>query len=265
MTYWNNPKQEEEEPMSNENKVVLGVGLAFATGDLLLSFSQMNLWYGVTLEAVKPLLFHAVISGVFAGGITFAVVGSIPLLIEWLVKAGVPQTIEDKPKSKIEPPKKAESDSSKQTIEFVSPIRQVEVVGEVWQVHMNNVTLPDGRIRIGTRVVDIPDTVDYDHLMKLAEHRASGGVGSVSTVTLNSIGITRNGKPPNAQSLIEWLLKEGVLKDNGERRPCTFTRMGEKLFPDYTTPLPEFMRKNLSSGATSGATDATATTATASD
>lgn len=260
MTYWQNKKPEDDVPMSNESKVVVGVGLAFATGDLLLSFSQMNLWYGVTFEIVKPLLFHAGISGLFASGITFAIVGSIPLLIEWIIKVSDYQ----QPKASSKPDvKQPTGRQDKQIVE--NTVSHDVVTGEAWEIHMNNITLPDGRIRIGTRVVDIPDTVDYDHLLAIAKHRANNQLGNVSTVSLHNIGVTRNGKPPNAQSLIEWLLKEGVLKDNGERRPYSFTRLGEKLFPVYTSPPPRFLQGNAGSGSLSGATDTTATTATASD
>lgn len=264
MTYWQSRQPDSDVPMSNESKVVVGVGLAFATGDLLLSFSQMNLWYGVTFDTVKPLLFHAGISGVFAGGITFAIVGSIPLLIEWVIKATDRHSIAnqiEKTETAQHPTGKPEND--KRVVESV--VNHQIATGEAWEIHMNNITLPDGRIRIGTRVVDIPDTVDYDHLLAVAKHRASNQLGNVSTVTLQNIGVTRNGKPPNAHSLIEWLLKEGVLKDNGERRPYSFTRLGEKLFPVYTSPLPRFLQENAGSGSLSGATDTTATTATASD
>lgn len=262
MTYRQNREPGSDAPMSNENKVIVGVGLAFATGDLLLSFSQMNLWYGVTFDTVKPLLFHAGVSGLFAGGITFAIVGSVPLLIEWVIKAtdGTTKRIE---KTETKQPTVVKPENDKRIVESV--VNHQMATGEAWEIHMNNITLPDGRIRIGTRVVDIPDTVDYDHLLAIAKHRANNQLSSVSTVTLNNIGVTRNGKPPNAHSLIEWLLKEGVLKDNGERRPYSFTRLGEKLFPVYTSPLPRFLQENAGSGSLSGATDTTAATATASD
>lgn len=79
---------------------------------------------------------------------------------------------------------------------------------------------------LGTRQVQLPDSVKAQHLNLILAARAKGRLPDVTENKLNKIGVSRFALPPNARTAMEFLQGQGVLDKNGQ-----WTDAGARCFP----------------------------------
>lgn len=76
-------------------------------------------------------------------------------------------------------------------------------------------------------------------MRQIAERRAYGDLPEVSPNRLDSLGVaSRHGENPEAERAIAFLVRNGFIQGQGERRPYTWTNHGKRAFPaDGPPPL----------------------------
>lgn len=224
-----NQQPEDEKPVSNETKAAWGIFLVFSAGDFVLGLNRMLVF---STEPLFGLLVHAIVVGLIAAGLLILVLALCDKVVEIALlwereKKQVPVITPAKPKP--DEPKRVEN-----TVTLRGKLPE-------WAIHLNNI-MYEGKITIGNRRVDIPDNIQPSSIYKVAQARAGGKIATISTVSLHELGISRNGSEPEAQTLLNWFVSMGIIQSGGERRPYNWTRIGERMFPVFSTsPLPHFL------------------------
>lgn len=224
----------EPQPPDREVQFCNAMAILFTAATFVVNLKQSGIvdliTVGISLGA-----------GVAAWGAWRATLIASPVLLDMI--SGVKRVGVNpgsRPEDKPEPP------IVRQDTAVPEPIIMIDVEGErpleVWEQALEDKLRDNDRFLVlNGRQWSIPDTVSIDHLFQLAEARAEGKLRQfLSPNSLNDYaGISRNGKAPNAQSLIDFLASIGAVKSNGERRPYSLTELGEKLFPEkFETPPP---------------------------
>lgn len=259
MTYWKDGNQTEEKPMSNEAKVAIATFSAFTAGDFFLNFTNS----GMNVSLIVPLLIRAVPVGMAAGAAIYGVLAlvsySVYLWIDWSN-----QTPKEPPPVVRKQPEVKPQEQTKQRVEF-SVVTPAVVDLPDWKQHLESILFDDGRIRAGSRIVDIPNDVSLEHVEKLTQARWEGKLPFASSVAFSKVDISRDKKqPPNAQSLMMWLLGIGAIEPTGQQKPCKWTRIGERMFPaGDTTSLPSFIERYYDASRVTSGDAANAAAATA--
>jgi hypothetical protein len=180
--------------------------------------------------------------GVAVWGAVRAATIALPAVADFFLGVKI---ADDKP---TQTPPEAPVEAERPTAAVVIDI-ETERPLEAWEEALESKLVDNDQfLRLGGRQWVIPNTVDVNHLFLLAEARANGKFRlAVSPNSLDTdAGISRNGKSPNAQSLIDFLASIGAVKGTGERRPYLWAELGMQLFPTkFESPLPPQISNDL--------------------
>lgn len=117
-----------------------------------------------------------------------------------------------------------------------TPDAAVEELGDEVIDHLSRY-LSDGYFRVGATRYPLPPEIDPAWLEKIARYRWAGKLFTISSRSLDEIGISRfgNGDSP-ASVTIRFFEKTGVITNQGERQPYKWTGAGARIFPVSPTP-----------------------------
>lgn len=103
-----------------------------------------------------------------------------------------------------------------------------------WELRVEEM-IYDDRVLINGRLEELPKGFDTAWLYTVARERAAGKLGTVSTIKLDEVGISRwgNGGSP-ASLMIQILENTGCVQSRGERQPYDWTDAGKHCFPSPT-------------------------------
>lgn len=213
---------DEMQPRDKETEFANGVAILFAAATFVVGLRQNGVidFVGIGI---------AVGTGIAAWGAVRAATILTPNVLNFFLSIPVAPKLENKPDlTAAVPPAPA------------LPVVEDEEGIEAWEIALEAKLYEDRRLRIGSRVVEIPANVEIEHLYQLAEARAKGLVRYLVSPTAldEEVGISRNGREPNAQTLVAFLLDIGAVDFKGDRRPMPWTRVGQELFPSTFSDSP---------------------------
>lgn len=230
MDEYMNYQQPEDPGVSHASRVAWGIGLATCG---ITAVSQLAAGATFSWKLIAMILG----TGIGVGGLAFAVVYTCiklgPILYpEFMYRAKQVDNL------------RAEMGEVRSRL-FYEAIREplpgtpdpaVEVTGDEVTDHLSRY-LSDGYFRVGATRYPLPTGIDPSWLETIARHRWAGKLFTVSTRSLDDIGISRfgNGDSP-ASVTIQFLERTGVITNQGERQPYKWTGAGARIFPVSPTP-----------------------------